>query len=281
MTKRCSGITSKHAKCKRKIDNGNFCWQHKQTNNKTKESKLIVPKEKNRNKKCRIFSCDSKPISKNHSYCSSHNCSYTNCKNFSGSKRTVCFQHKCKVYLCNESCLAGKDHCGEHKCQMKGCNESLVNARKKHGYCCMHTCEIKGCMLPKNESSKEGKYCNAHKTQFALEKPEECSVCLEEFDEKEEPWPCGHYVHRKCITQSMKAECPLCRKQLRLLPIEHRLIEQNRQQVQVQQVREQTAATIELINRLNFEEARHALLDQLNFEQTLSMLRAFIAQGRL
>jgi hypothetical protein len=60
--------------------------------------------------------------------------------------------------------------------------------------------------------------------QYALEKPDECPVCLEKLNDEEKPWPCGHYVHRTCITRSFKAECPLCRSKLSLLPAEEREI---------------------------------------------------------
>jgi hypothetical protein len=60
--------------------------------------------------------------------------------------------------------------------------------------------------------------------QYALEKPDECPVCLEKLSDEEKPWPCGHYVHRTCITRSFKAECPLCRSKLSLLPAEEREI---------------------------------------------------------
>lgn len=48
-------------------------------------------------------------------------------------------------------------------------------------------------------------------------KEENCSVCLEEFPENFTPLQeCGHYIHIKCIVNSGKDECPLCRTKVTL-----------------------------------------------------------------
>ncbi|KAI1700628.1 ring finger domain-containing protein [Ditylenchus destructor] len=47
---------------------------------------------------------------------------------------------------------------------------------------------------------------------------EKCSICLEEFQEKEQvtQLQCGHFFHRDCGKHWLveKSECPLCRKDL-------------------------------------------------------------------
>lgn len=45
-----------------------------------------------------------------------------------------------------------------------------------------------------------------------FEKPEECCVCLEEFADNDDPlFPCGHWVHPKCVALWGNEQCPLCK----------------------------------------------------------------------
>lgn len=45
------------------------------------------------------------------------------------------------------------------------------------------------------------------------EKPDECIICLEKFDEKDDkPLSCGHWVHESCIIAWGKRQCPICRQ---------------------------------------------------------------------
>ena len=42
---------------------------------------------------------------------------------------------------------------------------------------------------------------------------EECPVCYEDIT-KEDILQCGHIVHERCVINSGKAECPICRSKL-------------------------------------------------------------------
>lgn len=67
-------------------------------------------------------------------------------------------------------------------------------------------------------------FCNTHnhheKPLIELEKPEECTICLDEFEINEKPLKCGHWVHRQCIVKSGKNQCPICRFTVYLKPEE-------------------------------------------------------------
>ena len=102
-------------------------------------------------------------------------------------------------------------------------SKTRIGAKKRskhvHDKCIAEGCQGK---------SVQGKRCCAsHQRQYGLDRPKECPICLEKLGKKETPWPCGHYAHRKCITQGMKAECPLCRDPLKLTPEEIRKINEN------------------------------------------------------
>ena len=61
-------------------------------------------------------------------------------------------------------------------------------------------------------------YCHRHKhkiTQnYKFPKPKNCPVCFCSIHQCQRPLSCGHWVHRRCVQKSGKAECPLCRHQL-------------------------------------------------------------------
>jgi len=42
-------------------------------------------------------------------------------------------------------------------------------------------------------------------------KTDECVVCLEKFTDKNRPLKCYHWIHKKCIINSGKDQCPICR----------------------------------------------------------------------
>jgi len=63
---------------------------------------------------------------------------------------------------------------------------------------------------------KDGNLCLHHRqktTSWVQEKPEECPVCFESLG-RSRPLSCGHWVHRDCVLQSGKKECPICRSQV-------------------------------------------------------------------
>lgn len=90
--------------------------------------------------------------------------------------------------------------------------------------------------LCKNFTSLEHGFCLSHQYQSRIKDSnlEEgiCAICLERA-EKYEALECGHLIHRKCIKQTQKVECPVCRAELHSLP--HRIrkrIERNAQQAE-------------------------------------------------
>lgn len=59
-------------------------------------------------------------------------------------------------------------------------------------------------------------YCEQHKPRYRFDKPDECPICYEEMGEIPIPLECGHWVHRECMTKSMKPICPICRKTIHI-----------------------------------------------------------------
>jgi hypothetical protein len=64
------------------------------------------------------------------------------------------------------------------------------------------------------------KYCTRHiheqEPLQSIDKPEECPVCVEDFQVDEKPLTCGHWVHKSCVIKSGKGQCPICRFELYL-----------------------------------------------------------------
>lgn len=59
------------------------------------------------------------------------------------------------------------------------------------------------------------KYCQNHQHRYRLDKPDECSVCLDDIShEKETPFECGHWIHKKCIIPTNLHKCPVCQYKL-------------------------------------------------------------------
>jgi len=73
----------------------------------------------------------------------------------------------------------------------------------------------------KNDALKKSCFCHLHGSKYSqvTDKPSECCVCTDSFDEKVNPlMPCGHWIHLECIYKSGKKECPICRCELKLTP---------------------------------------------------------------
>ena len=86
-------------------------------------------------------------------------------------------------------------------------------------YTCLGTTtKNKQCKL---KTTSETKFCPFHKDQFKdnekekkfkFEKPEDCIICCEEFAVDDMPLsPCGHWIHKMCVFQTGKQQCPICR----------------------------------------------------------------------
>ena len=71
-----------------------------------------------------------------------------------------------------------------------------------------------------NRRVKNKRYCYHHKknqtTRYRQEKPLECIICCESLAKQRRSLECGHWIHVKCIVESAKAECPICRSELKL-----------------------------------------------------------------
>lgn len=65
-------------------------------------------------------------------------------------------------------------------------------------------------------------HINEQTPMHIIDKPSECPVCMEEFDEKAKPLLCGHWVHRSCVVQSGKTQCPVCRQHVYMSASERR-----------------------------------------------------------
>lgn len=82
----------------------------------------------------------------------------------------------------------------------------------------MNTCQ--GITLQNRQCCRyirRGMYCYQHsiaQPRFMQEKPSECIVCCESLANQHNALACGHWIHTKCIINSAKAECPICRHQL-------------------------------------------------------------------
>lgn len=66
------------------------------------------------------------------------------------------------------------------------------------------------------------------KKKFVEEKPADCPICLESLKKEKNPLDCGHWVHLKCVEQSLNAECPFCRKPVKVSEKAKEKINKNR-----------------------------------------------------
>ncbi len=79
-----------------------------------------------------------------------------------------------------------------------------------------------------NKVCKNQIYCKRHCNKFRLHKPEECPVCMDSLENVHVPLSCSHWVHRECIVQWGKSQCPVCRANIKLTAKEKKTIENNR-----------------------------------------------------
>ncbi len=80
-------------------------------------------------------------------------------------------------------------------------------------------------------------YCAKHirhqRPLFEIEKPDDCPICCELFEDNANPLVCGHWIHMGCIVKSGNARCPICRTAIYLSVKERKLCNQYRQEYQV------------------------------------------------
>lgn len=283
---KCRGKTKSGRRCKRFVsEDVSFCWQHAEKKNqsdekpekvKAKARKIPAPKAKNPDKdrkirklspRCTVEGCHHS--SYKGGLCARHSCHNKNCKELVVSGKIWCLSHICQY----PECAYEGPVCMLHKCHIMSCQNLKVSGRH---LCQQHACSVSGCKYACEDGGGKKGYCIVHKKQYALEKPDECPVCLEEFKSDEIPWPCGHYIHRSCITQSLKAECPLCRTALRLTREEERAI--NARSHQAREERNQ-----EMLNGLQNQEVMNQMLIRFGpaYPQILSFLMNFQADNQL
>ena len=77
---------------------------------------------------------------------------------------------------------------------------------------------VRQCKLYTDGSSE---YCHHHKkiVEHRFPKPKNCPVCFCSVNQCVHPLSCGHWVHKICIQKSGKAECPICRHELKGIKI--------------------------------------------------------------
>lgn len=81
---------------------------------------------------------------------------------------------------------------------------------------------VKGTRCKKKVSGHNHSYCNIHKQKYKFEKPDECPVCMESLNDVKSPISCSHWIHRKCILNWGKPNCPVCRTEIKLSTSEKR-----------------------------------------------------------
>lgn len=282
----CRGKTKSGRRCKRFVsEDVSFCWQHAEKKNqsdkkpeKAKSRKIPVPKAKNPDKdrkirkaklspRCNVEGCDHS--SYKGGLCAEHSCHDKNCKELAVSGKLWCLSHICQY----PECAYSGPVCLLHRCHIMSCQNLKISGKR---LCLQHACSVGECKYACEDGDGKRKYCPAHKKQYALEKPDECPVCLEEFKNDEIPWPCGHYIHRNCITQSLKAECPLCRTVLRLTREEERAIHARSHQAREERNQE-------MLNGLQNQEVMNQMLIRFGptYPQILTFLMNFQADNRL
>ena len=72
-------------------------------------------------------------------------------------------------------------------------------------------------MKCKNKCNKNYYYCKVHSIKHKFQKPEECSICMDSTSNIHTPLSCGHWIHKKCIIQWGKNECPICRRKINVI----------------------------------------------------------------
>ena len=95
-------------------------------------------------------------------------------------------------------------------------SRGLRVSRRCHG----HTINQRRCKRQRT-GTVGSQYCRQHRQMYRLERPDDCSVCLEPLstnDDEIRPTRCGHYFHVRCLHESLQhnqGRCPMCRTQLR------------------------------------------------------------------
>jgi hypothetical protein len=74
--------------------------------------------------------------------------------------------------------------------------------------------------VPCHRKVKNQQYCYQHRQDpYSVKKhretkPSKCIICYESLANQRNALECGHWIHIKCIINSAKAVCPICRTKL-------------------------------------------------------------------
>jgi len=134
----------------------------------------------------------------------------------------------------------------KRKCKYTGCKKMVINKESD-----LNTKDYKIC-------------CDFHSNIIKqYEKPDECPICLEEFDKiNDVPLiPCLHWICKKCIIKSGKNECPICRQEVQLTKMESKQCNKINMKIQKekeeQQMLEDRRMAEQLQRELNTNERLH------------------------
>jgi hypothetical protein len=131
------------------------------------------------------------------------------------------------------------------KCKYIGCKKIVIN-----DVSFLNTKDFKIC-------------CDLHnKCLSVFEKPDECPICLEEFSKYDSVplIPCSHWVCKKCVINSGKNECPICRQEVQLSKVElkqcNKINNKRQKEKEEQQMIEDRRIAEQLQRELNQNERR-------------------------
>jgi len=95
-------------------------------------------------------------------------------------------------------------------------------------------------------------YCFQHSknTVYRQPKPDSCAVCYESLATERRALKCGHWIHKKCIILSAKAECPLCKTPMNFNRYDMNKIKKLAQKRAAENLAEEEQ---ELMNELQFQ----------------------------
>ena len=156
-------------------------------------------------------------------YCSSFTLSGSKCSRKAVLESSFCSQHQHN----NRGPKQQKNQCEAY---IKSGSRCLKTTFSK--YCCFHvntqpTQPIKKCRglqfnLSRCEVTCSNDYCATHNHKYRLEKPDDCSICIDEISNTSEiPLECGHWMHKECLKLTNIHKCPVCRQEMKKDEIEY------------------------------------------------------------
>ncbi len=133
-----------------------------------------------------------------------------------------------------------------------------VKLKKKR--CKFHNCR-KMVNLKENEENITP-ICEEHQKKVnTYEKPDECIICVEEFDKENciPLFPCCHWVCKNCVIKTGKKECPICRQQVILSSTDSKKCEK----VYEKQIREKNLQQLQEDRRIA-ENLQRQIMNEVN-----------------